>query len=505
MSSWEFGDFDFIDPIDDLQDGSRTRFPLRYNGQLLSFEIDSNDPESSLIDLNSLLLVFVNGVLQTPDDSYAFEGGTSFTFIVPPEPEDNISIFFYKGTTGTDSVTVSVNETVKVGDLVQVFKNNNYPGTIDQNLRTIYNIATSDKIETNLYVEQGIDETNFKPFSWTKQKVDKFINGENVYKTRDSIESLVYPTSKIIKNFSTTDTELFVDDAQFFNYEENTSSLVITSFGGLIVTGSSPVAAGITAVVSAGGTIQSLSIVSGGSGYVGSSVTVSISAPPSIGVGVGTTARATATITNGQITSTTITNPGFGYNQSAPPQVLTPLPSFTKEDINNITTVQGFSGIITGITTTSGTSGNPLALKFFLNASSFVGLQTGYPIYIFNTSVGSGVTSIDSNNSSVVGVGTTFLDNVYYIHSITSSGSNSEIVTNVHSSSNIVGINTTGSTTSPIGKFSWGRLSGFSRSTSPISIGVTGFTIDSGLSTFPSIQRRDYGLRDSGALRKDLG
>jgi hypothetical protein len=115
------------------------------------------------------------------------------------------------------------------------------------------------------------------------------------------------------------------------------------------------------------------------------------------------------------------------------------------------------------------------------------------------------VTSIDSNNSSVVGVGTTFLDNVYYIHSITSSGSNSEIVTNVHSSSNIVGINTTGSTTSPIGKFSWGRLSGFSRSTSPISIGVTGFTIDSGLSTFPSIQRRDYGLRDSGALRKDLG
>jgi hypothetical protein len=505
MSSWEFGDFDFIDPIDDLQDGSRTRFPLRYNGQLLSFEIDSNDPDSSLVDLNSLLLVFVNGVLQTPGDSYAFEGGTSFTFIVPPEPEDNISIFFYKGTTGTDSVTVSVNETIKVGDLVQVFKNNNYPGTIDQNLRTIYNIATSDRIETNLYVDQGIDSTNFKPFSWTKQKVDKYINGENVYKTRDSIESLVYPTSKIIKNFSTTDTELFVDDAQFFNYEENTSSLVISSFGGLIVTGSSPVAAGITAVVSAGGTIQSLSIISGGSGYVGSSVTVSISAPPSIGVGVGTTARATATITNGQITSTTIINPGFGYSQSAPPQVLSPLPSFTKEDINNITTVQGFSGIITGITTTSGTSGNPLALKFFLNATSFVGLQTGYPIYIFNTSVGSGVTSINSNNSSVVGVGTTFLDNIYYVHSITSSGSNSVIVANVHSGSNIIGINTTGSTTSPIGKFSWGRLSGFSRSTSPISIGVTGFTVDSGLSTFPSIQRRDYGLRDSGALRKDLG
>ena len=505
MTSWEFGEFDFIDSIADLQDGSRTRFPLRYNGQLLSFEIDTNNSESSLIDLSSLLLIFINGVLQSPEDSYNFEGGTSFTFAIPPEPEDSISVFFYKGTTGADSLTVSVNETVKVGDFVQVFKNNNYPQTIDQNIRTIYNISTSDKIETNLYVEQGIDESNFKPFSWTKQKVDKFINGENVYKTRDSIESLVYPTSRIIKNFSSTDTELFVDDAQFFNYEENTSSLVISSFGGLIVTGSSPVAAGITAIVSAGGTIQSLNIINGGSGYVGSSVTVSISAPPAIGIGIGTTAKATATIVNGQISSTNITNQGFGYNQNQPPQVLAPLPPFSKEEVNTITTVEGFSGIVTGISTTSGTSGNPLALQFNLNATSFVGLVTGYPLYIFDTAVGSGVTSIDINDSDVVGIGTTFLDNVYYIHSISASGLNAQIVANVHSSSNIIGINTSGSTSQPIGRFSWGRLSGFTRSSSPISLGVTGFTVDAGLSTFPSIQRRDYGLRDSGALRKDLG
>ena len=505
LTSWEFGEFDFIDSIADLQNGTRTRFPLSYNGQLLSFETDPNNPDSSLIDLNSLLLIFVNGVLQTPGESYQFEGGTSFTFAVAPEPEDNISVFFYKGTSGTDSLTVSVNETIKTGDLVQVLKNNNYSGTIDQNVRTIYNITTSDKVETNLYVDQGIDEVNFKPLSWTKQKIDKVINGELVYKSRDSIESLVYPTSRIIKNLSTSDTQLFVDDAQFFNYEENNSALVISSVGGLIVSGSSPVAAGFTAVVSSAGTIQSLSITNSGSGYSGSSITISISSPQSIGVGVGTTATATATLTNGQVTSTTIVNPGFGYTQSAPPQVLAPLPSPIKEDINSITSVEGFSGIVTGITTTTGTLGNPLALKFYLNSSSFVGLETGYPLYIFDTSVGTGVTSIDSSNSDTVGIGTTFLDNVYYIHSITSSGSNSEIVTNVNSGSNIIGINTSGSTSQPIGKFSWGRLSGFTRSTSPISIGVTGFTIDSGLSTFPSIQRRDYGLRDSGALRKDLG
>jgi len=61
---------------------------------------------------------------------------------------------------------------------------------------------------------------NYKPFSWTKQKVDKNLGGELIYKSRDSIEGQVYPTAKIIGDLSTSGTEIFVDDAQFFNYEE---------------------------------------------------------------------------------------------------------------------------------------------------------------------------------------------------------------------------------------------------------------------------------------------
>jgi hypothetical protein len=38
--------------------------------------------------------------------------------------------------------------------------------------------------------------------------------------------------------------------------------------------------------------------------------------------------------------------------------------------------------------------------------------------------------------------------------------------------------------------------------TNPVSIAVTGLTVDSGLSTFPTIQRRTFGLRNSGAIRK---
>jgi hypothetical protein len=512
FASWQFGELDYIDSISSLQDGSRTRFPLNYNGSLLSFETSNPD-----INLNYLLLIFINGVLQEPGEAYSFNGGTSVVFTEPPSAVDpvtgdgdKVSIFFYRGTRNTDSIQVGndvIKETIKPGDTVLVKETESNPSTVTQEERTVFNLTESSIIETNIYSGAGIDEVNFKPIDWTKQKVDAVIAGEVVSKSRDSIESQVYPTARIIGDLTTTDTEIFVDDAQFFNYEENESSIVISSVNGLIVTGSDPVAAAITAVVSVAGTISSLSINDGGSGYSGSSVSISIAAPSTIGVGIGTTATATATVTGGSITSATVVNAGFGYTRTQPPQVLTPTTNVSYENVVEIDAVIGSSGIVTGITTTTG-SGTPLAIKFFLNssdASPWTGLVSGYPIYIFDTGVGSGVTSIDDSNSAVVGIGTSFSDNIYKIQSISSSSQNAEIVVNVDSGTNIVGLATTGSTTNPVGRFSWGRLSGFTRASAPISIGVTGLTIDSGLSTFPTIQRRGYGLRQTGGLRKDLG
>ena len=510
FSSWQFGELDYIDNISNLQNGTRTRFPLNYNGQLLSFQKDPSNADSVEIDLNSLLIIFVNGVIQDPGVNYSFTGGTSFVFSEAPEPTDIISIFFYRGTRGIDSTIVNVNETIKPGDIVQVIKDNQNPDTVTQDSRVIVGITSSDIMETNLYTGGGIDENNFKPLSWTKQKVDKIIANEIVSKSRDSIETQVYPTARIIKDVSTSDTEIFVDNAQFFNYEENESSIVITSFDALIVDSVDPVSAAVTAIVSAAGTVQSLNIVNVGSGYTGSSVEVKIGAPKQIGVGIGTTATATISVVDGSLSGTAnITNPGLGYSLTTQPKVIVPFPTPTYENVTDITIVQGFSGIVTGITTTTGTGGNPLALKFFLNSTTFTDLNVNYPICIVDTSVGNGVTSIDGGDASLVGIGTTFLDNIYYVHSISSSGGNAEIVTNVKSDSSVVGIATTGSTSLPLGRFSWGRLSGITRSSDPVSIGVTGLivgfnTTNSGLSTFPTIQRRGYGLRDTGALRKDL-
>jgi hypothetical protein len=521
FAAWQFGELDYIDSVENLQDGIRTRFPLYYNSSLLSFEIDLNDPDSSQINLNSVILIFINGVLQEPGVSYTFEGGSSFTFTNPPKIEDNIAIFFYRGTRNVDSSLVNVYETLKPGDIVQLQKNNSIPSTINQNSRTIFNLSSSDKIETNNYSGQGIDNLidHYRPLGWTKQKVDQKINGELVYKTRDSIESEVYPTAKIIGDFSSNGIEIFVDDSQFFNYEENESATIINSVDALIVTGQDPVSAAITATVSAAGTISALTINSSGSGYSGSTITVKISSPLTVGIstllpmgvgiGIGKTATATVSVVNGTLsTPIAITNPGLGYSIGMEPQVITATPDPTYEKITTITGVEGFSGIITGISTTAGTSGNPLAIVFNLNVKSPntfpSGLSTGYPIFIYDTIVGRGVTSIDSSNTAVVGVGTTFLDNIYKIHSFTSIGSTNALITcNVQSTTSVIGIATTG--TNIVGKFSWGKMSGFTRSSYPISIAVTGRTVDVGLTTFPTIQRRGYGLRDTGALKKDLG
>lgn len=498
FSAWQFGELDYIDSIKQYQNGVRTRFPLLYKSQLLSFEKNSLDLDSQLIEFDSLLLIFINGILQQPKVAYQFNGGTSFTFTEAPKAEDNVSIFFYRGSSN-DSVSVNVNETIKIGDDVQVFSNNNYLQiTETQDVRNVVNISSSDRIETDLYSGKGVDTLNLKPLNWTKQKKDKIINGVIVSKSRKSIEPQIYPTSRIIKSLSSTDTQIFVDDARFFNYE-NASPI---DFDLLIVDNQSNiVSASVTAVVSISGTIQTLVVNNVGSGYTGSSVDVKFSAPKKIGVGIGTTASATIGVVNGTLAGAiTITNPGFGYTNTNPPQVITSLPKPKYEVVKNASAVEGFSGKITGISTSSGI-GTDLAIKFTLDPSliPFTGLSVGYLIYVYDTKVGSGVTSITNNNQSVIGIGTSFLDNIYYVSAFNST---TGIVTcNIHSNSSIIGIATTGGN---IGRFSWGKISGFKRSSASISIGLSGYTISPGLSTFPSIQRRGYGFNDNGSIIVEL-
>ena len=198
---WQFGELDYIDSVKNFQDGSRKRFPLFYNNDLLSFETE----DGSDVDLSAALLIMIDGVIQEPGVAYTFEGGTTFAFTAAPLPESQVDIFFYRGTRGSDTILVtSVNQIIEKGDQVQVLKNNAIRTTRSQGKRRVYNLDSSDKIETNIYVDGGINEDDYKPLSLIKQKVDMELNGEQVFKTRDSIEGQIFPAANIIKDFSTT-------------------------------------------------------------------------------------------------------------------------------------------------------------------------------------------------------------------------------------------------------------------------------------------------------------
>ena len=526
FSSWSFGEMDYIDSIFGYQNGTRKRFPLFYEGELLSFELDPNNPLSANIDLDSVLVIFVNGVLQTPGYSYQFTGGTSFMFMEAPKVNDKVDIFFYLGQDGIDVIQVETTETLKVGDDVRMLRQPLISTTEKQiNSRAITEITGSDIIETNIYSGPGVDDTNFRPFDWIKQKKDIYVKGDIISKVRSVLETKVFPTARIIGDVTPTSTDIFVDNAQFFDYDEiildlNQNTFTFDAF--MMETSNEPVSAEFTSTVSIAGTVSAITVDNVGLGYTTSTIDLKFSAPKEVGVGVGTTATATATISNGQVSVVTITNPGFGYTNTNPPKIITALPTPLYETINTVQNVQGFNGVITGISTTTGTGGHPLALKFNFRAmkdygengeanvaSDALDLVAGYPIMIYETTVGNGVTSVNSDDSAVVGIGTTFLDNVYIVNSITSLASNAEIICNVDSGSPVIGILESGNfddiqagLTTSLGKLSWGRIYNYDNRTNGISIGVTGLTVDAGLSTFPTIQRRgNFGEGKTGAVR----
>jgi hypothetical protein len=500
FAMWQFGNFDYIDSIKDLQDGERTNFPLIYNGDVISFET----PSGVTINFENNLLIFINGILQEPGKSYTFNGGTSFDFTAAPKSIDNVDIFFYQGTVGEDTTSFNaIRKTLEKGDNVQLNSIDDVP---IQNQRRVYDIAFSDKVETELYTGLGIS-TEERNIDIIKQKRDIFVNGEEEFKIRDTLEPLIFPTSKIIKNLSTSDTEIHVDNAEFFNKD----ALDVT-VDGLLVNGgaSNPVSASATAILS-NNEVSSLNLISSGSGYA-AAPTVSISAPLQIGVGIGTTATATANMSGDSVSSFTITNSGFGY--TTPPSVLISYPNTSLEVITGINTnvTRGFSGIITGIGTT--TSGSNLALKFNLYSTdddfddAAKSIQSETALYIFDTRIGTGITSLETDGSGVVGIGTTFADNVYYaVHNIAlpaGVGGLGIITCVIDPNTSIVGLATTGSFANPVGRFSWGKLTMGSRSSSnPISLTVKGLEINSGLSSFPTIQRRgQVGFRENGAIDK---
>jgi hypothetical protein len=473
FSAWSIGDLQIVDDFSNEFNNIRKSFQLKIDNMPISIIAAKN----SNIDLSSTLLVFINDILQVPGESYIFGGGSIITFTEAPKSStefwggDQLKIYFYRGTSDVDTKEVDILESVKVGDGLQL-----YGETLEliENERIIDVINSSNSVITNTYVGPGITEDEFllRPVIWCRQTVDRIINGKLIGKDRELYEPNIEPTTSIIQSVGIGSTIIFVENVRSFfdNRKENASNKFISKIK--IISQKSKVGAYATAIVSNNGEISSINIISGGVGYT-TSPNIIISNP----VGFGSTAIFTTSITNGSVSGISTIGFGSNYSQINPPSVLIEHPLTDFEIIENVL-YEGDFGVVSGISTGSIVGVASTALIFdllikndsFLRDSNIVGtaitistIKSGYYFVMKNSNIGYGVTSLDEYGN-IVGVGKSFLDNVYKVASVSIARTDAVGVGQTYVAKVIVPIKSYNSITgfgysSYYGEYSWGRIS----------------------------------------------
>jgi len=518
FTGWTVGTLEALDDIAGLFNGGRMNFPLTLNGTQVSIRAG----KGSVVNVQDVLLIFINDILQVPGKGYKFDGGSIIEFTEAPKDGDTCKILFYKGTgDDVDVVFRNIIETVKVGDDLQIFNKDDQGTYWKEDPRTVTAVTSTDTVDTVPYYGPGNTsiESMLRPVKWCRQTEDKIINDLPVGKSRELYEPIINPTSHIIQSVGIGSTMVYVSSVRPFFNPQNEIATALLSFQDkvkIVRPAGTKVAAAATAVVSVAGTISSFTISEGGVGY-GATPTVSIGKTT---VGVGTTADAigTASITNGVVTGIAVSVQGSGYSQLSPPAVLIGPPT-TKEEENSVNDYHGDEGVIVGFGTTAvgvGTTAfmfdffipvdSPLRQSLYMVDSAASGslttvstLVSGDFFIVDESNVGSATTSIVSitkDTLDTVGTGISFIDNVYQVYS-------AETV-----QVNILGVgytdvrrifaavkdpmhfgSTSGITSSPdYGRYSWGKIDMVSRG---LTTSYTAYTSSGvvGLTTSPSVER----------------
>jgi hypothetical protein len=479
FAGWSVGTLEILDNIEELIDGARKDFPLKLNGAITSIV----SSPGSKINVQDVLIIFVNDVLQEPGVGYEFSGGSTLTFTEALKIGDKVTIIFYKGNGDSDVIFRDVIETVKKGDTLQLKHMAGLQAqSLDEDERSVLNVLSTGNVATNPYAGPGNtnDVTLTRPVTWCRQTEDKIIEGIPTGKDRELYEPVINPTSYIIKNVGVGSTAVYVDTLRpLFNPQNEAATL---SFQNKIkfIPQEPKVGASATAVVSGFGTISSVVISDGGVGY--STATVSF--------GYTSDSRAFGTVTisaGGTVTGVAITSPGVGYTYTSVPTVLISPPGHTEEECD-VDSYAGDNGIIVGFGTTAG-------------PQMIFDIHIPYDSFLRNTVVAGTavtITSIQANdyfiiNKSNVGMGNTF-DGIYEVSSV-------ETLTR-----DVVGISTTvkrlfvdatsvpsgyssGITTSDdgFGLFGWGRIDVKARN---VSTSYTAYT--SGITTSTRVVRSNF-------------
>ena len=221
FAGWCFGQLIELDDFSSQFNGFRKNFLLtRTKGGEEREYYSIVAAEGSGIILKNNFLIFINDVLQRPDEDFLFESGTRISFREAPKAGSKFKIYFYTGSE-QDFNQVDVDETIKPGDelRLQYFRNKD-TGIVEseQDNRVVYELIAADTIETTTYSGLGIStDADFKrPTMWRKQINDLVIDGENISKERNYLSARILPTTGIIKSISPSDQKIRVKDAWSF-------------------------------------------------------------------------------------------------------------------------------------------------------------------------------------------------------------------------------------------------------------------------------------------------
>ena len=430
FSGWSIGELEALDDWDSKFDGETVAFSLERSGELVSIR----SQKGSKINVEDILLIFINDILQVPGKGYKFDGGSLVNFTEAPKVGDKSKVLFYKGSGSIDVIAREILETVKTGDDLTISYD---PGKgqkywQQENVRGVTTVSSTDTVQTVPYFGPGNtqDEDLLRPVVWRRQTEDKIIGEELVGKSRELYEANINPYAYVTKTVGIGSTMLYVDNVRPFfdpnNEMANATNRSLRQDDVTLISQDTKVGAVATCLVTTAGIVTSLDITNGGGGYT--------SAPSVVfgQTGVGTTAAGRSFINPvGVVTGIEITNGGTEYTQDSPPSVLIEPPALVSE-ADKVADYQGDHGIIVGFGTVGTAASISKSLIFdihipygsYLRNTDIVGtavtlssIGVGDYFVIKNTFVGFADTTVKSLgiNDETIGIGTLFVDNIYQV------------------------------------------------------------------------------------------
>jgi hypothetical protein len=455
FSAWIFGDLKIFDSINGLFNGNRRVFPLTIDAKTVSIK----PKVGSLIDVQEAMIVFVNDILQVPGESYTFDGGSVLVFSEPPKENDTCTILFYEGTSSVDVAQITPTQKIKVGDFVEI--EDDSINFLSEDSRIITDVNSVDSVKTNIYPGPGIsqNESLLRPITLYQQTEDLFINGKLITKDRLSIEPNIQPTTNIIEPVSAASTQIYVETVKtFFDSKKEYPINQDPQDKIIIVSQDTIKSADVSVVISPVGIVSSILITDGGIGYDSDNPpTITIQNP--IGLNSESAAKVTTNVSSaGTVFSLNIDSVGIGYTTDNAPLALVEPPTPKAEVIDNISYYGDFGSVVgygltmigivkykvfdlyipedsslrdddivgTGITISQLDIGDYFVIKnsnvsistenysTYRNDDSLIGISTQYIDAIYQ------VSNFQILQSSITGIGTTFIKRVIVRSSDTS-------------------------------------------------------------------------------------